>query len=259
MRLLTSKLTVMAFAATTAFLTGCYSGLPAMTQTSTIGAMVAGSYDSAMSCDELLDYGDYGVGALSKLDGEFTLIDGDFFVTDIEGKLSPAKPGAEVCFSTVVDFRPKAKVVINHPMTKEELNKYIDTVEQNPNIFYAVVVEGEFATVTTRSLPPQKPPFQPLGEVIKRQVVHNMSNLKGTLIGFRFPSYAGKFNVAGYHYHFVNAERTKGGHVKDFKIRKGSMQYAPYTRLQVFLPSDIEKLRKLDLRGDISKSVQDFN
>ncbi|QSH41680.1 acetolactate decarboxylase [Lentisphaerota bacterium ZTH] len=259
MRFLGSKLTVMALAASAVILTGCNSGPPAMTQTSTIGAMVAGSYDATMTCDELLSYGDYGVGALSKLDGEFTLVDGEFYVTNIEGKLIPVKPQDEVCFSTVVDFRPKAKVMINNPMTKEELNKYIDTVEQNPNIFYAVVIKGEFATITTRSLPPQKPPYQPLDEVIKRQVVHNMSNLKGTLVGFRFPAYAGKFNVAGYHYHFVSEEKTKGGHVKDFKIRKGVLEYAPYTRLQVFLPPDVEKLRKLDLRGDITKSVENFN
>ena len=48
-----------------------------------------------------------------------------------------------------------------------------------------------------------------------QQVVHTLEGVQGTLIGFRFPAAASSVNVAGWHFHFLTADRKRGGHVLD--------------------------------------------
>ena len=72
---------------------------------------------------------------------------------------------------------------------------------------------GGFA-VAIRSEPKQQPPYRPLADVMKaQQVVHTLVETDGILIGFRFPAAASSVNVPGWHFHFLSADKTRGGHV----------------------------------------------
>jgi acetolactate decarboxylase len=77
-----------------------------------------------------------------------------------------------------------------------------------------VRIDGRWQSLQVRSEPKQVPPYRPLAEVIKaQQVVHTLGEIDGTLIGFRFPATASSVNVAGWHFHFLSADKTRGGHV----------------------------------------------
>src|ERR1700760_5061736 len=78
---------------------------------------------------------------------------------------------------------------------------------------FAVRLDGQFASVRARSVPRQTPPYRPLAEVVADQHVFELTEVEGTMVGFRFPAYVEGIEVAGYHLHFVDSERRRGGHV----------------------------------------------
>jgi acetolactate decarboxylase len=42
------------------------------------------------------------------------------------------------------------------------------------------------------------------------------------MVGFRFPAALGAVNVPGWHFHFVSADRRRGGHVLDLGTGPGA-------------------------------------
>jgi acetolactate decarboxylase len=93
--------------------------------------------------------------------------------------------------------------------------------------------------VLARSVPRQSPPYRPLVEVVADQHVYELRDLRGTLVGFRFPDYAEGIEVGGYHLHFISAERDRGGHVLGCTIRRGVAQIDVAGGLHVELPPGV--------------------
>jgi acetolactate decarboxylase len=124
------------------------------------------------------------------------------------------------------------------------------------NFFYAIKVEGEFQHITARSVHEQKQPYPPLKEIVKHQAVFEFQNTRGTLVGFRVPAFAESLNVAGFHLHFLTADRKGGGHVLDFVLKDGTIEIDALPELLLILP-DTETFRKLQLAPDSRNSVQE--
>jgi len=64
-------------------------------------------------------------------------------------------------------------------------------------------------------VPRQSQPYPPLAVAVAEQTVFDLSNVEGTLVGFRTPKYLANVNAAGYHFHYVSDDRRTGGHVLD--------------------------------------------
>ena len=60
---------------------------------------------------------------------------------------------------------------------------------------------------------PVEPPYRPLAEVVAEQHVFDLTGVDGTMVGFRFPAMSRGSRSAGYHLHFISADRRRGGHV----------------------------------------------
>jgi acetolactate decarboxylase len=89
-----------------------------------------------------------------------------------------------------------------------------------------------------RSEPKQQPPYRPLPEVIKaQQVVHTFDDVDGTLIGFRFPAATTSVNVPGWHFHFISADRGRGGHVLGLTTGAGLALLEEFSDLRISLPA----------------------
>jgi acetolactate decarboxylase len=74
--------------------------------------------------------------------------------------------------------------------------------------------------------------------VIKeQQVVNTLNDVKGTLIGFRFPAAASSVNVAGWHFHFLTADRTRGGHVLVLATGEGRAALQEISDLRIDFPA----------------------
>ena len=181
-------------------------------QASTIGALLDGSFDGDLTFAELGERGDLGLGTLNGLDGEMIAVDGEFFRADVDGELTEVGERERTPFAVVKWFEPTVEGEITAGLDHEATLAALDAMARSESSF-AVRLDGRFASVRARSVPRQAPPYRPLAEVVADQHVFELTDVEGSMVGFRFPTYVEGIEVAGYHLHFVDAVRRRGGHV----------------------------------------------
>jgi acetolactate decarboxylase len=184
-------------------------------QASTIDALLHGAFEGDLSFGELAEHGDLGLGTLNHLDGEMIAIDGEFFRADVDGRVTPIGPEERTPFAVVTAFEPNVDEHLpDEELTHEELLARLDDLlPAGPSC--AIRLDGRFDLVRARSVPRQEPPYGELTEVVAAQHVFELRDVEGTMLGFRFPTYVEGIEVAGYHLHFISADRERGGHVLD--------------------------------------------
>jgi len=210
-------------------------------QASTIGALLDGAFEGDLSFRELAEHGDLGLGTLNHLDGEMIAIDGGFFRADIDGNVTEVGPEERTPFAVVTAFEPTVDEQLpDEKLTHEELLARLDELAPDASSSCAVRLEGRFDLVRARSVPRQEPPYRPLTEVVADQHVFELRDLQGTMLGFRFPTYVEGIEVAGYHLHFISADRSRGGHVLDSRSRGLCARLDPSDDLHVELPPQVD-------------------
>ena len=182
-------------------------------QASTIGALLDGAFDGDLTFAELGERGDLGLGTLNGLDGEMIAIDGEFLRADVDGDVTPVGPGERTPFAVVTRFEPTVEAEIGGGLDHEAILAALDELAPEGEPTFAVRLDGRFESVRARSVPRQEPPYRPLGEVVADQHVFELTDVEGSMVGFRFPAYVEGIEVAGYHLHFVDSARRRGGHV----------------------------------------------
>ncbi len=226
-----------------------------LTQFSTIPALLAGLYDGEWTCATVLTNGDLGLGTFDQLDGEMIVLDGRCYRTRSDGNVAPVAGGEKTPFACVTFF--DADLVISN-LTAGSLAEALTALDRkvpSPNLAYALRMEGVFALVKTRSVPAQQKPYRPLTEVVKTQPTFEWRNVRGTLLGFRCPAFAKELNVAGWHLHFITADRQHGGHVLDLRLANQTAQLDLTPALRQNLSTNAAYLQ-LDLSGDSTEAVR---
>lgn len=186
----------------------------AISQVSTIDSLMAGEYDGQVPLRTLYKQGDFGLGTLDRLDGELVVVDGVGWQIPVEGPPRAVSPDETTPFTALTFFNPDLSMTL-----KDTSSNWQGEVlsSMNPNGFYAIRVEGRFSHVTTRSVPRQRH-NRPLVEVLEDQKTFEMENVEGTMVGLYYPTYVKGLNVPGFHFHFITADRTGGGHVLSSRI-----------------------------------------
>ena len=100
-------------------------------------------------------------------------------------------------------------------------------------------IDGDFSLIRARSVPKQHPPYRPLAEVVADQHVFELDEVAGTVVGFRFPTYSEGIEVTGYHLHFLSEDRSRGGHVLECRLERGTAAIDPSSDLHVELPAGV--------------------
>jgi acetolactate decarboxylase len=208
-------------------------------QASTIGALLDGAYEGDLSFAELADHGDLGLGTLNGLDGEMIALDGAFHRADVEGRIHPIAPAERTPFAVVTRFEPTVETAIDGPLSHAELLARIDEAAPAGAASCAVRLDGSFELVRARSVPRQTPPYRPLTEVVAEQREFELADVTGTMLGFRFPDYVEGIEVAGYHLHFIDDARERGGHVLDSRATRVRLRIDPSHDLHVELPAGV--------------------
>jgi acetolactate decarboxylase len=208
-------------------------------QASTIGALLDGAYDGDLSFTELAEQGDLGLGTLNGLDGEMIALDGDFYRADVEGRVNAVAPAERTPFAVVTRFEPTVEEEIGGPLSHRDLLARLDELIPAGSASCAVRLDGAFERVRARSVPRQHPPYRPLTEVVAEQHEFELAEVEGTMLGFRFPSYVEGIEVAGYHLHFIDAARERGGHVLDSRATRLRARLDASDDLHVELPPGI--------------------
>jgi acetolactate decarboxylase len=205
-------------------------------QASTIGALLDGAYEGDLRFGELAEHGDLGLGTLNGLDGEMIALDGRFYRADVNGDIGEVGPDALTPFAVVTRFEPSIDARIGGSLDHEALLARLDELIPTGAASCAIRLDGRFDSVRARSVPKQSSPYPPLTEVVAEQHVFELTDIEGTMLGFRFPDYVEGIEVSGYHLHFISADRRRGGHVLGSNSNRLHARLDPSSELHIELP-----------------------
>lgn len=227
---------------------------PALVQIGVIDALLAGGYDGSVPARQLPRLGDVGLGTFDALDGELVLLDGVVFQVPHSGVVRRADPRTTIPFAQVARLGAGRAVPLPAGGGLKDVEAALDKALGDTNLFAAARVEAVFVALRARSVPRQSRPYRPLAEVAREQSVFEFVGVRGTLVGLRGPDYARGMGVPGWHWHFLNQRRTRGGHVLDLTLESGQARLAPLRRMELLLPEG--GLGGLDLARDRTRELK---
>jgi len=230
-------------------------GLPQHTlfQVSTSGALVQGVYEKAVSCRSLLNFGDFGIGTFVNLDGEMVVLDGAIYQVRGDGSVSRIADDTGTPFALVVRFDPDQEQTIDNAPSFHDLTAMCDRYRDSDNVFYAIRIDGRFEHAHTRAMKATLDGL-PLAQAAAVQPEFEFADTVGTLVGIWAPQFSSAFNVAGYHFHFLSADRTKGGHLLDCRGSNLRVLVERLNDVHLSLPES-EEFLEADLTRDPSKDL----
>ncbi|MGD9849308.1 MAG: acetolactate decarboxylase [Desulfuromonas sp.] len=227
-----------------------------LVQFSTIDALLSGLYDGVVSIADLRQQGDLGIGTFHSLDGEMVVLEGQVYRIDASGQARQVPDSETSPFASVTHFAPEQQQLLPSGTDLAELPQRLSALGLSPNHFYALRLDGHFRSVHTRSVPRQQKPYRPLVEVVQKQPEFHFDQVDGSLIGFYCPPFVRGINVPGYHLHFLDRNRTAGGHVLDFVLEHEAVLHLDrIDRFVLQLPADdaftaidLQRNREMELR-----------
>ena len=222
-------------------------------QVSTSAALVEGLYQGAVRVSRLLRHGDFGLGTFIDLDGEMVVLEGVCYRVASDGAVTNVEGDRLVPYAVVTRFSAEFAKPSQQVNSFSELVAVCDGLRSSENVFYAFRVEGKFSLVKTRVMK-----AVPYGTGLKAassgQEEFTFQDQKGTLVGLWSPGFAGSFSVPGYHFHFLSADRKRGGHVLECKAVGVTIGGCAMHEMHVSLP-ETEEFLKADLSRDPSNDL----
>eukprot|EP00887_Chlorella_sp_A99_P002630 scaffold6.g2630.t1 len=188
-----------------------------------------------------LAHGDFGLGTLNQLDGELVVLD--------------SKPYQLKADGTVCDAI-KLELGAAGPLAYDALLAALTAALPSPNLFYAIKVVGEYRTAKARSVkrvPTRRGEGEAGGlrQAAAQQTVFSFEDGgQATLIGFWAPTYVGhSLTVPGFHLHMLSADLTKGGHLLNMDLARGTAWIQPLYAMETELPHS-ESFAAANLEGN---------
>jgi len=206
-------------------------------QTGPINALMDGLFAGTTTCQDLLAHGDIGLGTFDELNGEMIVLDRQVYAARESGRVEHVEQ-CTTPFAMVGTFSSAAKSLNWQSMDYQQVEANLDQQLKSRNDIVLIKVAGTFRKLTVRVAPRQKPPFPKLTEAVKNQPIFNFENIKGVMVGFRFPAYLNSINVPGYHLHFISDDHLHAGHVFSFHMQSGHVTFDEARGLQLAIPTD---------------------
>lgn len=229
----------------------------ALTQVSTIDALLSGIYDGHMTLGKLKEYGDFGLGTFDKLEGEMLVLDGVVYQIKVDGKVYVPKDTLSTPFAAVSDFHTFQQMDCPTGIEYDSLVNFLEQKISNKNQFVGIKITGRFNYMKTRSVPAQEKPYPPLAEVTPYQAVFEMENIDGTVVGYYCPGFVDGINVPGFHLHFLSKDKSKGGHILNLITENCLIEFDTYNEFSLILPEDNEDFNNTDFNEDRGEELED--
>ncbi|PHQ71395.1 MAG: acetolactate decarboxylase [Sneathiella sp.] len=222
-------------------------------QVSTSGALVQGVYQGCMTVSDLKSHGDFGLGTYDGLDGELIMLDGHCYQAGADGVIAEAEDNWFVPFATITRFAADQSAEISSITSFEAMKNSLDALRPSENIFAGIRIDGVFEKIDLRAACKAEP-GEDLVAATSYQSEFSFEDIAGTLVGFWTPTFAKTLNVAGYHLHFISADRKKGGHVLDVTAKQLSASLHFETDFHIAIP-ETKSFLEADLQGDPSTAL----
>jgi acetolactate decarboxylase len=234
-----------------------YGGARELYQSSTMGALLDGVYDGDVTIADILRHGDFGLGTFNHLDGEMVILDGICYHLRADGSATVADDADRTPFAAVTRFKTDHTLVFTDPTNRADTTARIDSLIGSPNLMYAIRISGQFSEMSTRTVMPQRRPYPPLIKATEGQAESSRTDVTGTLAGFRLPDYDQGISVAGYHLHFLDEDRSEGGHALDFRISRGEARICTLSELHLSLPRTADFLAANLVTADSAEQIRE--
>jgi len=219
-------------------------------------AFIGGLYDGYFPYRQLKIHGDFGLGAIDKMDGELTVLNGKMYQTQFTGKTQVVNDEDKTPYAIVCFFRAAKVIHLNSILDKAALYKYLDSLLSDQNGMYAIHIKGNFNYVKTRAFPPVgDKPYLPLADMLGKQHFFEFNGIKGDLVGYRLPSFMEGAHISGYHFHFLSDKKDAGGHIIDLKTNDIVIEIDKLDSYTVDLPQN-DDFSHFDFKKDRREEIK---
>ncbi|AWX31875.1 acetolactate decarboxylase [Methanosphaera sp. BMS] len=228
-----------------------------MHQVSLMQSFMHGAYDGVLSVGELKSNGDTGLGTFEGVNGEMIVLDGNVYQARADGSVHVMPDNEKVPFATVTHFDNDANINNISAKNFDDLTGKLDNEikKYGKNNMYVVKIKCNCSNITVRSVEKQEKPYKEFTEVAAvDQKVFNYTNQTGTLIAIYFPEYMNEINMPGWHIHFLNDAKDKGGHVLGLTIENGTGQMDEIHEFDMDLPTT-DTFKNMDFSEDMSQKI----
>lgn len=212
-----------------------------MYQVSTLTALAMGYTRAVITVEELLRHGDTGLGTFEDVDGEMIVADGCCYRAMADGSVTVAPPEQGVPFSAVSRLKGTRSFPLDAVTDIEQLKTILNLhIEEHfgLNSMHMARIDGAFERVCARSESGQRTQHVTLKDVLKdNQRDFVFEEVEGTLVCVYYPDYMDGINAPGWHLHFLSADRRRGGHVFDCKLRSATARMDKICRIELQLPA----------------------
>ncbi len=222
-------------------------------------ALAEGLFEQNTCLSELKSHGDFGIGTFNDLDGEMVMLDGMFYQISGDGVCTVITDDLQTPFACVTRFVPDFVETIDRTLDNKAFQDLLGIMLPSDNMFYAVRIDGSFSYVKTRSVPRQHN-YRHLVDVAREQTTFEFHDVNGTLAGFYTPDFMDSLNVPGFHLHFLNTDRSGGGHLLLCNTSSMTVTLCHIPRLLLSLPSTLDFLTTdltRNTRDDIDEAERD--
>ena len=223
-------------------------------QVSTSGAIVQGLFQGCVSVADLRRHGDLGLGTFEDLDGEMILIDGHCYQARSDGTVVEADDDELTPFASVVSFAADEVHTLPTITTWDDFTSQMDQLLSSPNGIIAIRATGHFNTMQVRTAC-KTDPGTDLVDAVANQAIFDFQDIEGSLVGFWSPEYAQAISIAGYHVHFISADRKHGGHVLQLTAQDLPVELHLVSDVHLAIP-ETEAFLTADLTGDTTAALE---
>ena len=219
------------------------------TQISLFSVLLSGRYDGVISLAEVKRLGNMSIATMDRLDGEVQMIDGVVYQACADGQVHLPGDDATVPFGTVAEFHAERSVRLADISSYELFEEHLEKICPQKNFPLAIRFTGDFRRMKVRAVVRQEKDGVGLAEAAKNEAVFEWTDCSGDLVGFRLPGYVAGINAPGWHLHFMDTARRRGGHVVNFSLGSGELRFCHADDFGIWLPPP-EVFSGLDLDRD---------
>jgi len=209
-----------------------------------VNAMMKGFYRQNTAIRDLHRHGDFGLGTFNDLDGEMVMLDGRVYQLRADGKADEVDGAVRTPFACVTFFSADTVEEIEGDFDTAGFNTLLHRMIPSENMLYAVRIDGLFRHVNVWSVTRQEN-YRPVDETGENFPSFVYENIEGTMAGFYTPKFIKSLNLAGFHLHFMTADRRRGGHVHECRLERIRIALQHVPRLTLNIPMTLDYLTAL--------------
>ena len=226
-------------------------------QVALLQSLVQGYYDGIITVGELKEHGDTGIGTFEGVNGEMIVLDGVVYQALADGSIAIPSDDEKIPFSNVTFFDTDESLDLSGISDMAELQSKLNTVveEKGSNLFYVVRIDGTFPDLKVRSEYKQEKPYRMLDEALASdQTEFDYENAEGTIVGLYCPDYMGGLHNAGWHFHYISGDLTRGGHVLKVSVDKATALIDATDGFEMVL-AEAEDFQEMDLAKNVDEAL----